>query len=335
LKLSNISSAVGLELDNGVIRAVELKCTRYSTLAAAIGQVNIPLGVVQEGVVADVKLVTEALKELWAKLDIKNNEVVIGVANQGLMMRVATLPKIAEDKLDKVLRFQLDEYFPIPQTDLICDFAVIGEIIGDSGPQLEILLVAIRKDMLYKTLEAVNMASLIPKVVEPSPLALMRVLPLEVAAQNLVLINIANDLVTLLLLDRGVPRFARMIPHKLNEHTAALNALETEQQVSSTTYDGLANDIASTITYYIAQSKSTLINKAVVCGQGSKIHELVQYLKVGLKLPVEVINQMLIQGGEVYSTQNSPEYAVSIGLALRGLENQNAKDQHKFTATGN
>jgi len=339
LRLFKPSGVVGLELDNGVIRAIELKGTGNKALLASAGQVEIPEGAVQEGVVTDVQLVSEALKELWAKTGIDQRDVVLGIANQGLMMRLATFPKIPMDKLTKALRFQVDEYFPIPLAELVFDFAIIGEITGDKGPQLEILLVAIRKDLLYNSLEALTAASLIPRVVDASPLALMRTMPRDVSAPNMILVDISNDLVTLLLVDGGVPRFARVVPYASAAQTAGpLTSLEqiAEQQVASTLeedirtwpgawFAGLAGDIGSTITYYMAQGQATSVDKVIISGKGSSVQGLVEYLQAGLELPVEIINPLAnlhgpIQAGEVDLTQNGPEYAVSIGLALRGLE---------------
>ncbi len=339
MRLFKPSGAVGLELDNEVIRVIELNGTGNKAQLVSAGQVEIPGGAVQEGVVKDVQLVADALKELWAKTDIDQREVVMGVANQGLMMRLATFPKIAADKLAKALRFQVDEYFPIPLTELVFDFAVVGEIDGDKGPQLEILLVAIRKDLLYNSLDALNAASLIPRVVDASPLALMRTIDQDVSASNMVLADISNDLITLLLVGGGVPRFARVVPHAQVTQTAGqLISLEktTEQQVAATMdednqtrpgtwFDGLAGDISSTITYYMAQGQAAVVDKVIVSGRGSSVQGLVEYLQADLELPVEVINPLTnlhgpVQAGDVNLHRYGPEYAVSIGLALRGLE---------------
>ncbi|AGL02060.1 type IV pilus biogenesis protein PilM [Desulfoscipio gibsoniae] len=340
MRLFKPSGAVGLELDNGSIRVMELKGTVHKPVPFAAGQIEIPGGAVLEGAVKDVQLVAEAIKELWAKSGIDQREVVMGITNKGLLMRLAKLPKIPEDKLFKALRFQVDEYFPIPLDELIFDYAVVGETTGDNGPQLEILLVAIRKELLHNSLEALSAASLIPEIIDASPLALLRTMPRDQHVLNMILADISNDLTTLLLVIEGAPRFARVVPNTLASYTGGPLIPPgdvTEQQVAVTLeegnrqngfdewFAGISGDIVSTSTYYMAQNQAPPVDKIILSGRGSCVQGLVEYLQEDLGLPVEVINPLAklhapVQAGKINWEQSGSEFAVATGLALRGLK---------------
>jgi len=84
------AGVVGLEMDTGVIRAVEVK--GKAELVSA-GMVEIPEEAVVEGSVANVSQVSEALGRLWAEARFASREVVLGILNQGVITRMINFPR--------------------------------------------------------------------------------------------------------------------------------------------------------------------------------------------------------------------------------------------------
>lgn len=345
--LFKTNSAVGLELDTGVIRAVELKGRFRSASLTAVETIAIPKEAVVEGVVANPEVVAEALKELWLKARLNSDAIILGISNQGVLMRMASLPKVAEKNLARVIYFQAGDYFPIPLDQMVFDFSVVGESTGESGALLEVLLVAARRDLLDKSLGALDRAGLKPLVVDATPLALMRTLPQEKLAGTVVLANIANGLTVLMLATGGVPNIARVIPHSLQSYPGEADLFPAEtvdsaaRKVAVAVEEGveqddgrmalehwgraLANEIRTTIGYYMAQRGDGTVDLVVLSGRGARIPDLPQFLTEELGVAVEVINPLTtitdkINFGGVDIQQAAPEFAVTIGLALRGLE---------------
>lgn len=339
------AGAVGLEIDTGIIRVVELKGTSRSFSLTAFGQIEIPESAVVEGVVADAQVVAQACKDLWEKLGISRKEVVLGISNQGVFMRLATFPKIPEKKLAQALGYQAGEYFPIPLPQLVYDFAVLGELTGDRGAELEILYMAARRDLLEKSLEALNIAGLQPRVLDVSYLALLRTLPKHHLTGTVVLVDMANGLTTLQLINEGIPRFARVIPHSLMYYARDLNLTLPQlftalAQVAAAKEEAMAGDIPadsfdrwvmileeeirSTVNYYVAQGNAGVVDTVVLSGCGARIVGLATKLMEDLGVQVEILNPFvsikgLIEAQDDGIETKEPDFAVSIGLALRGL----------------
>ncbi len=371
------SGAVGLELDTGIIRVVGLSGVKHAPSLAAAGEITIPEDAVSEGVVDDVDAVARALEELWAKARIGSREVTLGISNQGVLMRLANFPKIPDNKLAQALRFQAGEYFPIPLEEMVFDHAVMGEVDGDNGLQLQILLVAARRDLLDKSLQAVQKAALVPRVVDAAPLALLRTLPAERLESSVLLVDVSNGLTTLLLVAGGIPRFARAIPHSLKSYAHELDRpleelLETVRQVATAAQEDrspspedndtwlsdtgrdtgggwpstgehtpttsqaaielpgkwefeLANEIRSSISYYMAQTGEAAVDAVIISGRGARLAGLTEFLQAEIDVPVEIIDPLVnIKGSAqvngVDLRRKGPDFAVTIGLALRGLE---------------
>ena len=205
---------------------------------------------------------------------------------------------------------------------------------------------AVRRDMLEKSLAVLAAASLKPKIVDDSPLALLRTFTADSLAGTIVLADISNGLTTLLLAANGIPRFARVIPHSLQYisqelHVELPQVLEAMQQASSAMEPGgdagfgnsmpvewgvtLAREIRSSIGYYLAQNTDSVVDRVVLSGRGARVNDLPEILQDELGVAVEIINplakvKVTAKLPSVNLEQEGPDFAVCIGLALRGLE---------------
>lgn len=340
---------VGLEFDTGVIRAVELAGTAQRASVRAMGQVEIPEAAVAEGVVVEPKVVGKALERLWAGSRFRSREVVLGLSNQGVLTRLARFPKLAPAKLAQAVRLQSGEYFPIPMSQLVMDYAVVGEIASDDGPVSEVLLVAARRDLVDRSLHALALAGLRPKVVDASALALLRVLPASKLDGTFALVDIANGLSNFLVMSGKVPRLARLLQVSLlgcaREMGLALSEILPEREVRQTGVEELvidpsnspqdralvewgvqaAAEIRSSISYFSAQNSGQSVDVVLVSGRGARAPGFVAVLQEELGVPVEIISppghvKDRRQLRESQLPLGGPGFAVSMGLALRGLE---------------
>lgn len=368
---------MGLELDTGAVRAVQLRGTARKATVVVAGQVELPETAVVDGVVAEVGAVAEALERLWAEARISGREVVLGVPEQGALMRLAVFPKVPESKLGQVVRYQAGDYFPIPLGQLVLDHSVVGEVERAEGPGVEVLLVAARRDFLDKSLQALGAARLTPRVADAPALALLRSLPEEHLAGAAALVNIAHGSSSLVVVSRGVPRFARVMPISLQDYARergctlrdAVAAVVPPQPAAPRKAGAsagveraaaraagraapsggaaappdpavmepapalpaavgewgsvLAGEIRSSLSYFLAQH-DVAVDVLVLSGRGARVPGLVEFLRAELDMNVEVTQPpawMLANGAAAADVQVQwPDFAVSAGLALRGLE---------------
>ncbi|ABO49572.1 type IV pilus assembly protein PilM [Desulforamulus reducens MI-1] len=340
------AGAVGLQIDTGIIRVVELKGTaRFASLVTA-GQIDIPDHAVVDGIVVDVQTVAQAIRDLWERHNIKDREVVLGICNQGVFMRYTTFPKIPDKKLAQALRFQAGEYFPIDNSQLVFDYAVLGEDKKANNIKLKVLLVAARKDLLDISLRTLEAAHLQPKVVDISYLALLRTLTREQLSDSLVLVDLANGLTTIQLVHEGIPRFSRVISHSLqsyarevnvplaDENLTSLPLVAATEEVAARSYTGfntpedwsttLANEIRSSVSYYLAQANAGSVEIVILSGRGARISGLAERLQEELGVRVEVLYplknlQESLQSNGLGFADIGTDFTSCIGLALRGL----------------
>lgn len=343
MRFGSAGSVVGLELDVGEARVVELRGSVQNPVFIAGGRIDLPDGAVEEGMVVHPDAVGSSLAELWRKSGIGSREVVVGVSNQGVLVRFAAFPEVPRDKLDNVVRFQAQDHLPVPLDNVVLDYAVVGEIKNEAGAQVEVMLVAARRDMLGRFLAALSAAHLKPRDIDVASLALLRMRPASNRSEVTALVNIANGLSNILVTAAGVPRLVRLMSANLQEAAEMLGGRQVglplhrvvpgggaagkqQQQLPEALLpwvENLAGEIRSSTGYYQTQAGAA-VERVLLSGQGARIDGLIAQLQESLGIPVGIIQPL--DGIDISAVADAgikhaaPDFTVSIGLARRELE---------------
>lgn len=337
MALSAAKKSVGLEIDTGMIRAIEASGSAAKPKLVTMAEEILPVGSVDEGMVVQTEEVGAALKELWSAGGIGNRRVLLGISNQGVLVRYATIPKVPPDKLANVIKFHAQELLPIPLESVVLDYQVIGETTSEEGdPVLEVLLVAARRDMLDGFLEALSFAKLEPADIDVSTLSLMRTLPESALDRTVAVVNIANGLSNILIADRGRPRLARLVSIKIKdladrigcsldavvEYSAEVTA--EEQKAYRKWVASLVAETRSSLNYYQNQANASNLEAIILNGRGGQLAGIAAQLEEALALPVRIVNPFSgFTNAEKISQRSgirAADYAICAGLARRGLE---------------
>src|SRR5919201_2292439 len=83
---------IGLDIGASGIRAAELSMRSIPPALVRVAQVPTPEGAVQGGEIKDAEAVSDALRELWRHGKFRGKDVVLGVANQRVVVREVSVP---------------------------------------------------------------------------------------------------------------------------------------------------------------------------------------------------------------------------------------------------
>jgi type IV pilus assembly protein PilM len=168
---------VGLDIEAGSIAATEVAVNGSARLKAAAVE---PLAAeaFNEGEIADSDALCEALKDLFSKNKL-SKRVRIGLGNQGVVVRTMRLPAIEDPKeLSAAIRFQAQEEMPMPLDQAVLEHQVVGGVAGEDGasPQIDVVVVAARREMVTSFLAPLRRAGLEPVGVDLSAFGMIRAL---------------------------------------------------------------------------------------------------------------------------------------------------------------
>lgn len=328
--------AVGLEIDTGMARAVEAAGSAAKPRLVNIATGSLPEGSVDEGMIVDPQEVGSALGRMWRSNGLKSRRVILGISNQGVLVRYATIPRVPPDKLNNVIRFHAQEHLPIPLDSVVMDYQVIGETASDDNKtMLEVLLVAARRDMLSGFLEALALAKLEPDDIDVSTLSLMQILPPAALDRTVAVVNVANGLSNILVSDRGQARLARLVSVNLGDLAEAcgyplddiFSISSSRSQECQKAYgswvESLLSETRSSLNYYQSQEKAKPLEAIILNGRGGCLKGIDQLMENALGLPVRLVNPFAGYSSAAKANENlgvqAAEYAIAAGLARRAL----------------
>jgi type IV pilus assembly protein PilM len=171
------SEVVGLDIETGSIAAAEVSSNGSAQITAtAIGPLAV--GAFHDGEVADADGVAEALKDFFGKHKL-SKRVRLGVANQRVVVRMVRLPVIENPKeMEAAVRFQAQEQMPMPLDQAVLEYQVVGGVPAEEGsvPQVDVVVVAARRDMVSSFLEPLRRAGLDPVGIDLTAFGMIRAL---------------------------------------------------------------------------------------------------------------------------------------------------------------
>jgi type IV pilus assembly protein PilM len=177
LKRDADAGVVGLEIETGSIAAAELGGDGGTTVTGVAVQ-SLPPAAVDDGEIVDPGAVTNALRALFDEHKL-SKRVRLGIANQRVVVRTVRLPAIENpDELDSAIRFSAQEQIAMPLDQAVIDHRVVGGVAASEGapPQIDVMVVAARRDMIAATLKPLRDAGLDPLGVDLSAFGMIRAL---------------------------------------------------------------------------------------------------------------------------------------------------------------
>jgi type IV pilus assembly protein PilM len=345
-------NVVGLEIEAGSIAAVEVAVKGGVPQVVNAGMQPISPEAFRDGEVVEPEAIAAALKALFDRQNMSPG-VRLGVANQKLVVRTLRLPAIENPKeLDAAVRFSAQEEIAMPLADAMIEHRVVGGAPGgpDAPPQIDVLVVAARREMILSALKPLRDAGLEPIGVDLSAFGMIRALategaPHEAGAErSAVLYCNLGDTMNLSVAAGRSCLFTRISPAGLedissslvssagigSEHvelwmnhvglTLPVEQIEGDPAVVAATRECLERGAASLIDelrlsldFYAAQEAAVPIERVVLCGPGSAIPGLGDEFADTVGLPVSVGVPAPLAG---YDAASAARLTLPLGLAL-------------------
>ena len=177
LTKQNTDAVVGLDIEAGSIAATQVEVNgSVRVSASAIGSLD--PGAFHEGEILDAERLSAALKALFSEHRL-SKRVRLGIGNQRVVVRTVRLPAIENPKeMEAAVRFQAQEQIPMPLDQAVLEHRVVGGVPAEEGstPQVDVVVVAARRDMVSSFIEPIRRAGLHPVGVDLSAFAMIRAL---------------------------------------------------------------------------------------------------------------------------------------------------------------
>ena len=344
-------SRIGLDIGATAVRAAELHGGDAPVVVRA-AQVPLPEGAVEAGEIRQPEIVSEAIRELWTRGGFKSRQVYMGVGNQRVVVREIALPWLPEKELRASLGFQAQEFIPMPVEEAVLDFDPLGEFEQEGRRMLRLILVAAQRTMVNTVVDVALAAKLEPVGVDLVPFAMARAVGMpEVGMEDEeggeeAIVDIGATVTNILVHERGVTRFVRILPSGGRDITLAIARsfgvdddvaerlkrgevieggpeLEEVRRVSMQRAQNFVDEVRSSLEFYTAQTRGARIGRVLVIGGGSKLQGFLELLQERVPATIErgrvfrrAKSQLSLSDEALAEAE--PVLAVAVGLGIPG-----------------
>jgi type IV pilus assembly protein PilM len=349
--LKKITSVIGLDIGSRFVKAAEIIKTRTGYSLKRFGMMKIEPNAIEEGAIKDPDHVAAAIKTLLSENKFKNKNIATSIGGYSVIVKKINVQNMPESQLQDSIQFEAEQYIPFDINDVNLDFQILGE--NENNPsQMNVLLVAARKDMIEEYVHLIEMAGLNPAIVDVDAFALQNIYELNypIENQNVALIDIGAGKTSLNILKGNSSEFIRDISFGCNQiNTQIMNTFNCSFEESEALKLGKAADnrtgeevneiilsviadwsreIRRAFDFYYSSNPDDQIQRIVISGGGTHIKELHRILTDETGSEVTTLNPLAnISIGEISSgikdiTTIAPQASICFGLALRRIDDK-------------
>ncbi|MEW6096121.1 MAG: pilus assembly protein PilM [bacterium] len=145
--------SVGLTVSKDKIKIVQLKGThkKVELIKALALEVNTPSSEIALGI-----------KRFLKKNNIRTKQLCLNLSRRQILVNIIELPAIKKDLITQALKYEVEEHIPYPIEEVYYDY----QILGQEEKKTNILLVAVRKEVVDPYLQILSQTSLSPLFVD-------------------------------------------------------------------------------------------------------------------------------------------------------------------------
>lgn len=348
-----------MELTPERVNIARLKKQGQKLKLEALASVELPEGIYQEGQILDSPAMAEIIQSALVESKLKVKQASCAIPGRSITRVIPVPAELDDDELrDMVLNQEASIYLPFPREEADVDYQKLGFFVDEDGiEKVQVLLVAVRKDVTDAYIETFQQAGLNLNVLETTSFSLIRTIreqlrsftPQEAAA----IVDVQFESTEISIVVDGIPHFSRTVPIGTFQIQSALSRamnlppsrntdLLQGMTVPATPMDSvgtpqmggtnpgtaamlrvlgeLSDELRRSIDFYLNQGEDMEVAQLLLAGPGGAIGQLDEFFAQRLSLPasqIDPIAALSLDIDEDIPMSQRPGLATVLGLGLR------------------
>ncbi len=335
---------IGLDIGSSTIKLVQLAPTSGERFKlVALGQIETPN--FDDQIQWDQSR-SEIVKKLVSETRPNSNQVVISLPETQVYTRVIEMPQMAEPDLSSTIRFQAEQYIPVPITDVVLKHQIMSTPEqGVPGAKMSVLLVAAPNAILARYTLILSKAGLSAIAVETEILSVGRaIIGAESVSPTSLLVHLGAESTTLAIFKNGLLVLVQSVSSggaaiiRSVSSQLGLDFKQAEEYVKSYGLDAtkleakvangvkpvvelILSEIRRVVAFYQTRDSGDPIKRMVLTGGMALLPGLVEHFTQSMDLEVQmgdpfgVVDLTAEQKKEI--GENGALFATAVGLALK------------------
>lgn len=345
-------NALGLDIGSSSVKLVQLVETKKDIQLTNFMMVPLPPEVIVDGAIMNASAVVDAIKQLIGGQKLKSKHTAVSVSGHSVIIKKISSPAVSKEELNENIKWEAEQYIPFDVNDVYLDYQVLQER-PDQG-QMDVLLVAAKKEIVDEYAGVVREAGLEAVVVDVDALALYNAFEASYGfpdGETVALIDIGASTINMNVVANGISTFTRDISMGGNQITEEiqrqLNVSYDEaeayklggergvdadsvipqevEQVMVSAAEVIAGEIHRSLDFYLTTSSDGRISRVFLSGGAAKLPSLARIIEDKTGVGVELmdpfkhvrIDPKFFNVGYISEVRSAA--AVAMGLGRRSL----------------
>lgn len=337
------SVSFGVDISDESVKFVELQKSKNKFHIKKYGEKNIPAGVIESGKIKNSKKLEEILADLKKEVGIRSARV--SLPDEQVYLFKLTLKKMGLNDIRKRIELSIEKYVPILAEDTIFDY----EIIEEDENNLYLQVVVIVKNIFETYVSVFKNSGITIQSLEIEASAMSRTVIKKEEKDTYMIVDFGKDRTGVFVVENQRIMYtatidigSKMLTNLVQENfeisfeeaekmkqEIGLQRNSENQELFSVLLNGvsiLKDEISRHYIYWhthkeVHEKECSKISKIILCGGGSNLIGLAEYIRVSMKLPVLVadvwINILDFKKNiPEISFKKSLSYTTALGLAL-------------------
>ena len=206
-------TSVGLDIGSGFVKMVEVDHSGDQPEVSRVAIEPLLPDAIVEGEVMDPGLVADTIRSLFERLAIKGRDVITAVGGHDVIIKKIEMDRMKESDAREVIRWEAEQHVPFDIKSVELDFQILNPL--EEGLQMEVILVAAKKELVDNKLALLADAGLGAAVIDVDAFALHNAFERNYpeAMEGIVaLVNVGHEVTNVNILEEGIPILTRDIP---------------------------------------------------------------------------------------------------------------------------
>ena len=345
------ASVVGLDIGSSCVKAVELKKSSDGYELAKLGHAALPSEAIVQGAFLNTTAIVDSIREALEGAGIRSRDVATAISGHSVIVKKVTVQEMSREQLEESIKWEAEQYIPFDVNEVNLDFQILDTAEGEG--QMDVLLVAAKKDLLDDYVQVIAEAGYTAQVVDIAAFAVENAYEVnrgEDDGEVIALANVGAQVTNINVVSGGIPVFTRDVALggalyteeiqktlsiafeeaeriKIGDADVASKDVvpkEVEESMRQVTAQ-IVGEIARSLEFYSATAEDGNISKIVLAGGSAHVSGLANAFEERMDVPVEVIdplsNVRVGSGVDAKEIEDlGPSLAVGMGLAMRRLD---------------
>ncbi len=162
-------SLIAMDIGSNVIKVLRLDTKEERPVITHFAMKDLPPEAIVDGEIMDRELVIQIIQDCAAEAELPDEPVASAVAGRAVIVKKIVMDKMSEEDAREAIYWEAEQHVPFDIDDITLDFQVLHEDVG--AEQMELMLVAAKKDMILGQAELIRDAGFRPEVIDVASFA--------------------------------------------------------------------------------------------------------------------------------------------------------------------